>query len=122
MNKIGINDDVSHFIKKDELMVVHKYLKKHQHNPIKYINNKNAMFLVEDFIKTINDLEYNKKIINNIKKYCEDTFEYYKKMDKGKAPRQYDDDFVQERVRVEAENITDDILNIIDPFRRIGKE
>lgn len=72
--------------------------------------------------KLIKDLEKNKdkfmaklyeERLEQIKKYCEDGINFYKLMDKGKLPRQYDDDFVQERVRIEQEYIFNDILKMI---------
>lgn len=108
-------------ITKDELQEVKDSIKINQSCGMTSRKDYLLKKLYDSYIEEKSMEEYYvKDVIGVIKKYCERGIDYYKKMDKGKAPRQYDDDFVQERVRFEEECIFNDILEIIDPFRRIG--
>lgn len=55
-----------------------------------------------------------KKKLEKVKKYCQDGLEFYKLMNKGEYPRQYQDDFTQDCVRVELEQVYNDLLEILE--------
>ena len=61
--------------------------------------------------------ERNKETLAKIATYCQMGLDYFKMVDKGKYLKQYDDEFTQERVRIELESVYNDILEIIDPLK-----